>query len=201
MKMNIKTILAAALCCGLFTVARAQTNNTAGPAQPDLLGSPTIQGGVQQIVDAVGSATNYAVSVYGTYAPDVKNTSKWGGGVLGLYNLNDYVAPAIGVDYLGRFSLISANMTLQVAVYPFRNSRIVLLRQVMVTPLGIIGAGHPMSGANSGLTGIYDVGGQIRFGHFLGGQFGTGVTWGKWTNAGDYSGTRYHAFLDISWGM
>lgn len=202
--MNTKLLLAVFTSCLLSALALpaiAQSNNTAGPVTPNLLENPTIQGGVQQIVDAVGSATNYAIAPYATYAPNIAAKDKWGGGVLGIYNLNNYVGTALGVDWLGQFTLISGNITLQVPVYPFRNSPIKFLRSVVVTPLGILGIGHPFAGTSSGVAEIMDAGGEVRFGHFLGGTFGVGATYGKWTNAGDYSGTRYHAFADLKWGF
>ena len=203
MKFIKLTALAVALCGGLFT-ATAQTNNTAGPVQTNLLGSlgnPTIQAGFQEIVDAIGSATNYAIAPYVTYAPGIAAKQKIGGGILGIYNLNDYVGTALGLDWLGQFTLVSGNVTLQVPVYPFRNSQIAFLRPVMITPFGILGIGHPFSGTSSGVTEILDAGGAVNFGHFLGGKFGVGFTWGKWSNAGNYSGTRYHAFVDWQMGF
>jgi len=205
MKLN-KLIFGLAVLLVTAGGLQAQTNNTAGPVTTNLLGSvlpnnPTIQGGAQEIVDAIGSGSNGFASIYGTYAPNIAAPQKFGGGILGGWNFNNYVGTALGLDWLGQFSMVSANVTLQIPIYPFRNSQIVWLRPVMITPLGIIGAGHPMTGSSSGVSEISDVGGQMKFGHWLGGNFGVGFTWGKWLDAGNYSGTRYHAFLDWSIGI
>jgi hypothetical protein len=57
-----------------------------------------------------------------------------------------------------------------------------------------------MSGSGSAAT-IWDVGDQFKFGHWLGGQFGVGATWGEWSNAGKEGGHRYHFFASYQWGI
>lgn len=155
------------------------------------------------MVDAAMSATNYAVAVYGTYAPKLASGDKYGAGALFFYNLNNYLAPGIGVDYLGHFSLLSANLTLKLPVQPFRTKTGLptWLQKLTVTPLGIVGTGKAFSGGGSGVSTLWDTGGLIQFGHLWGGKFGVGATWGAWDNADAYSGHRYHAFLDWSKGF
>lgn len=165
--------------------------------------NPTIQGGLQQIVDAAMTATNYGVAPYFTYAPSLKSGDKYGAGLLGVYNVNNYAGIGLGVDYLGQFSLISANVTFKLPVKPFQSwtTSPQWLRDVEVVPLGLLGTGKPMSNGGSGAATIWDTGGMIHFGHWLGGQFSVGATYGAWDNAGDYSGHRYHAFVGWSKGF
>lgn len=163
--------------------------------------NPTLQAGFQQMVDAAMSATNYGVAVYGTYAP--KAPTKIGGGVLGVYNINDYAGLGLGVDWLGQFSLLSVNLQLKLPVQPFRTwtSYPAWVQSIKVIPLAIVGTGKPFTGGGNGVATLWDTGGLIKFGHLFKGQFGVGATWGAWDNAGDYSGHRYHAFLSWSKGF
>lgn len=149
----------------------------------------------------VAQATNYAFEPYATYAPDVPKGKRIGGGALVVYNINDYVGAGIGVDYLGRFSLLSANVTLKVPVQPFKSFGPSWLRDVSTTPFVLGGVGTPLGGSDSSVTAIADVGAFIGFGHLWGGQFNVGACYGKWANADPYSGVRYHAFAGWSKGF
>jgi hypothetical protein len=184
------------------TNASGGTTTISNPVN-DFTSNPTVQEGAQMIVDAFMDSTNYAVAIYGTYAPKLVSGDKYGAGALFFYNLNNYVAPAVGVDYLGHFSLLSANVTLKLPLQPFHTKTTwpALVRNLTVIPLGIVGTGKAFSGGGSGVSTLWDTGGVIQFGHLWGGKFGIGATWGAWDNAGDYSGHRYHAFLDWSKGF
>lgn len=155
--------------------------------------------------------TNYAIEPYLTYAPNNKAKDYIGGGVLALYNFNQYVGAGLGADYLGRFSLVSGNVSLKVPInigaqidryLPSSWSSIrAFADEVTVVPFGIGGIGAPLSGTDSSVSVIADVGAYVQYGHLWGGKFNTGLCWGKWSNAGDYSGTRYHLFAGWSKGF
>jgi hypothetical protein len=141
----------------------------------------------------VKGATNYAIAPYATYAP--KAPTKFGGGALLIYNVNQYVGAGAGVDWLGGFSLFSGNLQLKLPMHPLVNYG---FPGFEFTPFVLGGLGTPASGAgtaNGGLSTVKDIGAQIKFGHFAGGQFSAGATYGTWTGAGPYDVVRYHAFV------
>ena len=157
------------------------------------------------------SATNYAIEAYATYAPNIKADHKVGGGILAIYNFNQYAAAGLGVDYLGQFSLVSGNLTLR---YPFNLGSKVdrflpnswtgfksFADSVIICPFVLGGLGTPMSGSSASIATIADAGAYIQYGHLWGGKFNTGACWGRWTGAGDYDGVRYHFFLGWSKGF
>ena len=161
----------------------------------------TLQEGLIAVANSgVVQATNYAVEPYITYAPQAPSKSKVGGGVFIVYNINEYVGTGLGLDYLGQFSLVSANIQLKVDTHPFKGLTWFggALTNVAVTPFAIGGLGKATGGTSAGAIAVTDVGGCIKFGHLWGGQFNTGVAWGRWDNAGVYSGPRYHAFVGWS---
>lgn len=128
-KTAVVTLL---LLLGLMTTARAQTDTNA----------PTVQGGVQTIVDALKSGqTNWWVEAHGLYAPAL--TKKYGGGMGVFWNLSQYVYTGVRVDYVnGGFWMPSGNATLQLPIKPFS--------WLQVAPLGYAGIGVPLSGATVG---------------------------------------------------
>lgn len=206
MKTPLIVILIALSVC---LTSKAQTLDHV----PDLLGtnSPiTFNGALGQVWSAftassIMQATNYAIAPYATYAP--KAPEKVGGGILAIYNVNDYVGAALGVDYLGSFSLVSGNVTLKADTQPLKTITWLswapdMVRNVTVTPFSLLGVGTPLGGTSGqGAATIWDVGGMVKFGHLFGGRFGAGATWGEWMNAGAYSGHRYHAFVDWQKGF
>ena len=113
-----KTLAIIGLVAFLATSATAQTNT----APPD-------SSMLKQTLDSlslakISSISNWAVEPYLTYAPSLKSGYKYGGGVLAIYNLNNYMGGAVGIDYLGQFSLLSANLTLK---YPIKIGQFVSL--------------------------------------------------------------------------
>jgi hypothetical protein len=192
------TLMFAAFVLG----ARAQTNSVASATNAPL---PTIAGGLTQIYDALAgsgltTATNYAVEPYLTYAPDAPSGNRVGGGALIVYNVSTFVGAGLGVDYLGQFSLVSANVTLRVPTHPL-NFLGGSWTNVAVVPFVMAGVGTPLSGSSSGFAAVTDAGAYVSFGHLWGGRFNTGACYGRWDNAGAYSGPRYHFFLGWSKGF
>lgn len=159
----------------------------------------------------IDHATNWAVAPYLTYAP--KAADKVGGGVLAVYNVPQLtdtnlgsVGAAIGADWLGSWSLISGNVTITAETHPLKSVSWLSflpdsLRNVQAEPFAIAGVGTPLSGGTSSAATLWDLGYDVKFGHWLGGQFGTGVSWGEWMNAGQESGHRYHIFLEYRYGF
>jgi hypothetical protein len=165
--------------------------------------SPTISHGISEIMSAVSvsglsTATNYAVEPYLTYAPDAPNGNKIGGGVFIAYNLNDYASTGIGVDYLGQFSMVSANVQLKLPLHPLG---FVGWTNVAVCPFAVAGLGKSLSGTSAGAIAITDFGAYVGVAKLWGGEANVGFCWGRWDNAGVYSGPRYHLFVGWSKGF
>ena len=150
--------------------------------------------------DFGGMPTNYAVEAYGTYAP--KAPSKYGGGMLAIWNVNAAsdslikVGVALGLDWLGEFSLVSGNVTLSAPFHPLP----LYFPTLTATPIVLGGIATPYSGDgkfNGDQVIVSDVGGEISFGHAFGGRFTLGAVWGKWIGSGPYDVPRYH--LNFGW--
>ncbi len=198
----MKKLIALIATVALIATANAQTNQV-----PNLLATnpPTIGQGLGIIYQAIASsgvlsATNYSIEPYATYAP--KLPTKIGGGLLCVYNVNEYVGLGFGVDWLGSFNMISCNATLKYPLHPLKSISFIpesFRTNFAVVPFALAGGGVGFSGA-SGIM-IADTGFYTSFGHLWGGQFNTGVCWGQWANAGDYSGKRYHFFMGWNKGF
>lgn len=199
------------------TTVTQQPPGTATPPTNATLAGVVLPDSLSIVYNAIQSsgilkATNYAVDVYGTYAN--KAPTKLGGGVLLVYNIPALtstpgtnggvmgVGLALGLDWLGQWSLISANVTLKADTHPLAGINWLpdSIRTITGTPIAILGTGQAMSGSSGAAT-LYDLGYSVRFGHMLGGQFNVGVTWGEWMNAGAYSGHRWHGFVGWQHGI
>lgn len=158
---------------------------------------------IQLANSGITQASNYAIEPYLTYAPKVPKGSKVGGGVFVAYNINDYVGAGIGLDYLGQFSIVSANVQLKVATHPFRNITWFngALTNVSAIPFAIAGLGKATGGNTAGAIAVTDAGMAFQVGHWAGGKFTLGGCYGRWDNAGIYSGPRYHIFFGWSRGF
>ena len=153
---------------------------------------------LDQIINLIGSPTNYAAEFYGTYAPSAP--TKVGGGALAILNVNQYVGLGLGLDYLGDFSLVSGNVQLSLPFHPLPSQ----FPTLVVTPFVLGGVGTAYSGSgkfNGAVSSIADVGAAIKFGHLWGGQFNTGASYGTWSGVGAYDVKRYHVFLGWSHGF
>jgi hypothetical protein len=194
MKITIVLIIAALT---LTFSAKAQTTN-----------APTISSALGELYAAIASsglatATNYAFEPYLTYAPDAPSKNKIGGGIFIAYNLDKYVSSGLGFDYQGQLSLVSANVELKVPLHPFKSLTMFsgALTNIAIVPFGIGGLGKALGGTSSGAIAVTDAGAYIGFGHLWGGNFNVGAAWGRWDNAGAYSGVRYHGFIGWAKGF
>lgn len=194
MKKLIITLIA---CLSIAACSQAHADTNTPPTG--------IFGTLGQDIDNSGllNATNYAFEPYATFAPSAPNGRRWGGGLLAVYNVNNYAGIGLGGDFLGQFTMVSANATLQLPIQPFKTFAFLpsTIQQAYVNPFGLTGVGKTLSGTSTSFASITDVGAYVKFGHLLGGQFNSGVAYGRWDNAGIYSGTRYHIFAGWQFGF
>jgi hypothetical protein len=193
--------LLALLAFGLQPSAFAQSTN-ALPAT----NAPTISSGLTEIWDAIESsglttATNYAVEPYLTYAPEAPGGNRIGGGAFIAYNLGKYLGTGLSFDYLGQFSLVSANVQLKVPTRPLSFIGSAWATNLVVAPFALAGVGTGLSGSTGGAIAVTDAGAYVQFGHLWGGRFNVGGAYGRWDNAGIYSGPRAHIFVGWSKGF
>lgn len=195
------------------TITGTTTNNAAPPSSffGGILGGSGVLSGLANGIESSGllNASNYVIAPYATYAPSAQ--TKVGGGMLVAYDFpsfsgtNGSIGMALGVDWLGSWSLISGNVTAQVATHPLNLQILSFLpqsvRDLTLRPFVLAGIGAPMSGQGGNGAVIWDVGDNIQFGHWAGGTFGAGICWGEWMNAGPQSGHRWHFFLNYQHGL
>jgi hypothetical protein len=186
MKLKLTLTLAALLCFAGYSPAQTITNATK----------------LDDIIGELGGMTNFAVEPYATYAP--KAPEKWGGGVLLAYDVNPQdslqVGIALGLDWLGSFSLVSGNVSLSAPFHPMPST----LKTLTISPFVLVGIATPYSGDghfNGTAATVEDIGAYLRFGHAFGGQFNIGACYGQWTGVGPYDVKRYHMFAGWQHGF
>ena len=176
-----------------LSVASAQTN-----PPPD---QSSVLGGVSQIGKAIVNAapTNFVVAPYATYAPDAP--TKVGGGVLALWNFNEYVGAGMGLDYLGQFWMPSASVQLRLPVKPLA---FMGWTNFTATPFTLAGIATPLGGAgsdNRNVASILGAGASADVCKLFQGHLAVGGALVKWTGAGDYSGNHYQIFVAYRQGF
>lgn len=201
---KLKSLFALTLLCAFS--AGAQTFN-AVPTNVIVMPMPTpsISGGLGQIAAAIkaadiGHMSNYLIAPYATYAP--KAPTKYGGGIMAIYNVNSHLGMAAGLDWLGQFTLVSGNATLKADTHPLRSfssSTNSFFYNFTATPFALAGAGVDVGGTGSHV--IWDLGLHTSFGHFMGGKFGLGGAYGEWIGSSPYDVKRYHFFVDWQKGF
>lgn len=207
--MNKLKFLIGAAALLLAVETRAQINPTNAVAQ--VTTNAVQQTALDNAINALGfGITNYSIDPYVTYAPSVpKGDSKFGGGILALYDFNQNASAGLGMDWLGQFSLVSGNFELKApfhvaSIFPSLTSSS-WYQSLVITPFALGGVGTPYSGDghfNGSAMVISDVGGALEFGHLWGGRFDAGIAWGKWIGSGPYGNvTRYHAFFGFTKGF
>ena len=208
--MKFRKTLWLALACAmplLLSSLNAQTNapatNTVAPPTDFFSGGFSEVSSLYNTIQQVGllDATNYAPFVYGTYAPNAKDKIGGGFGVgfdfPALSGTNASTGLLLGADWLGSWSMINANVTIKAHTHPLNVGVLsflpVSIRNIEVEPLAVLGVWAPMGGGGGGGT-LWDIGGDVQFGHWLGGRFVAGITWGEWNSNTVEPGHRYHAF-------
>lgn len=196
----------------MVSVTNAQTNAPVTSTVPPSdffsgIGSlgTALYNGIEQ--SGLADATNYAPVAYGTYAP--KAVNKLGGGAAVAFNFpaltgtNGSIGTLFGADWLGGWSMVNANVTLKAKTRPLNIKLLSFLpdsvRLVQVEPVAIVGMWKSMGGASGGGT-LWDLGADVDFGHWMGGQFTAGATWGEWNNSPNV-GHRYHIFAGWRYGF
>ncbi len=191
----------------LSSVAFAQTDTNAPPNEETNLPPIPLSLTWAQALERAASSfissapTNIAVVPYATYAPDAP--TKFGGGVMALYNLSQYVGAGVGLDYLGNFTLVAADVEFQLPTHPLSPLG---LTNFLFTPFTLGGVGTPIGGAggdNGGLSTAVVVGGAFdpwtlfnaKSPDILGGKIAVGGAYGQRFNAGDYSGKFFNFFI------
>lgn len=143
------------------------------------------------------SLTNFAIAPYFTYAP--KAPTKYGGGALLIYNVNNNIGAAMGIDWLGSFSMISGNVTFKVPTHPLT---FIGLPNIVATPNVIAGISSPMSGSAAGhLSGVVGAGLDVDLFTLGKGKVGVGYEAVQWTDAGDFSGLHHEVFVAYHLGF
>jgi len=184
--MKIKLLLASLLIAG--TVLAQTTTNT-----PPAMNAPPSSGFLEDLAAGLASVTNWVVAPYGTYAPDAP--TKYGGGIIGFYNINQYVGAGPGVDWLGDFNLVSANLTLRLPIH---------VSKITTTPFIIAGLATPISGAgkaNGQVATIAGAGLAVDLFKIKKVKVGAGYAYDLWTNAGDFSGKHHQIFISGKMGF
>jgi hypothetical protein len=191
MKTKITAILTVGFCL-LGLAVNAQTDTNSAPPAPT---SITLTTAGETILDHLKKATNYAVVPYLSYGLD---NHKVGGGVLALYNFNDFVGAGIGADYLGSFSLVSGNVQLKVPIKPLAFIGGNFATNFTATPFIYSGMGTPISGAgnhNGGISTHAGAGAYFDVAKLWGGEVSVGAAWITRTGAGAYSGKYLNGFV------
>lgn len=137
------------------------------------------------------AVSNIVVAPYFTHTEH----GDWGGGVLLVYNINDYVGIVAGLDDVNRLQLLSGGIELRKSF---------LVAGKVVTPFAIAAMGTPMSGAgndNNGLSTVTAAGVNVDLLNYKGWTFGIGGAFANWTNAGKESGQAEEGFVKVSKGF
>lgn len=185
----MKKYLISLLACVSLS-AFAQTSTNLPPA------STGIWDTVGQTLEGI---TNFAVAPYFTYAKDAPK--HFGGGLLGVYNVNNNLGLGTGVDWLGEFSMVNANVSLKLPIHPFG---FIGHPEWSLSPFGLVGFGTPLSGAEKANGTLSTIEGAGAFFDFIKGKKwhgGAGYEYSNWDGAGKFSGKRHHFFLEFSRGI
>lgn len=113
----------------------------------DTNGSPTIGGGVQEIMNAISTGTNLLWEVHGLYASGL--SKKYGGGVGVVWPFTTYVFTSIRIDWVnGGFWMPQGNVGVQLPIHVFKGT--FGTNGLTITPFTYAGVAVPLSGATIG---------------------------------------------------
>ena len=147
-------LLTIAILCAL-AIPKVQAQD----APPPVITAPTIVDKALSALAPILSATNWTIGGYGTFD---QTTRKIGGGIGGLYNVNNYVGAWIRAEYNGKdFSGGSGSLSLQLPIAIFGGKAYLIpnaytgaavtfagLGRANGTPQGIVGAGGAITWGN-----------------------------------------------------
>lgn len=154
---------------------------------------------------ALGTSTNWGFVGYGTLGHKTKVGTAYGGGLLGIYNLNSFIGLGGGVDELtgldrkGQATIISANVQLQAPLHPLSlfstNS---FSENFAVTPFLYSGLGTPL-GSTINQSAVAHEGEGVAVDLFKAGtwDFCVGFAYIERQNAGIYSGNYKNILLAV----
>ena len=134
----------------------------------------------QTFIDRALQSSNITAVAYGTY---FNNNHAFGGGVMALYNIGDYVSAGLGSDYAGEWRMFSGTIT---AHYHFD-----LTPKISLTLYGLAAAGTSVGGAGDANGSLATgEGGGCHFTYAFTDAWGAGLGFGyvQRQNCGDYSG-------------
>lgn len=181
---------------GITTTTNTVVSTNGVAAQSSGLSWSSVLAVGQQVFGDLKGATNWAVVPYGSYG--LKN-HKIGGGILALYDFNNYIGSGIGLDEMGSLSVVSGNIQLKLPIKPLAFTGWGWATNFVTTPFVYSGIGTPLGG--SGGSGIVTHEGEgINFdvAKLWGGEFSVGAAVIQRQGAGPiYSGTYFNPF--ISW--
>ena len=145
---------------------------------------------------SIASASNIVIAPFGMTLTSGAKSGTWGGGVLALYNLNNYIGTGVGIYYLGQWFDFNGTVQLQLPI--------VFSSNIVLTPFIAGGIGTSFAGAGNA-NGDIDVISQMGVNADLftigGWRFGTGGFFGTISGAGQYSGDDAGFFAKISKGF
>lgn len=148
----------------------------------------------EKVFGDLKGATNWAVVPYGSYG--IKN-HKVGGGILALYNFNNFIGSGIGIDEMGTLSVVSGNVELKLPIKPLAFTGWSWATNLVTTPFVYSGIGAPIGGTSgSGIVTHEGEGFNFDAVKLWGGEMSLGVAYIERQGAGKvYSGNYINPFI------
>jgi hypothetical protein len=143
----------------------------------------------QTFIDHALQSSNITGAVYGTY---FNQNHAFGGGVMALYNINDYISAGLGSDYAGEWRMFSGTVTVH---YHF-----VVTPKLSLTLYGLAAAGTSIGGAGSDNGALATgEGGGFHWNYQLSDKWSAGLGAGyvQRQSCGDFSGGSEMGTLSI----
>jgi hypothetical protein len=124
-------------------------------------GMPFLSGPFVDIINTLGTATNWGVATFGIYEPASNgHKAAAGAGAVFLYNINTYMAAGIGIDWMNnQVTMPSGQFQLQAPLHLGGTNG------VTVTPFAFTGVATPVSGMgsdNGTVVGLFGAGLDVK---------------------------------------
>jgi hypothetical protein len=195
-KLIITTVAAALALAAGNMMAQTTTNATGGTTVTATNAPAGWYQPLLNIYQNIASATNIAGAPFAMTLTSGAKSGTWGGGVIGLYNVTDYLGTGIGIYYLGVWYEFNGTVQLQ---YPLP-----LTTWLTLAPFVAAGIGTSFAGAGTA-NGDVDIISQLgvnadlfKLGNW---QIGAGGFFGNITGAGQFSGNDAGGFVKLSRGF